>query len=333
VLDLPSETDTELKPKRAAPFGGVGESVRHLSYEDLEAYLNGRFPPARLDYCLAHLDSCEACRAELEDLRTLKSEAAGFARPESLGRELERRRKRRTVTLVQTAAVAIIFVAVASPAIWWGRDRLLAKKRPAAATVTQIASPPLTTAPTPALPAPLTTALPPALSAPRASFPTPTLPPPVATAQPRDTRPAGQVSTQLAGAKPGVAASVQHGNSQPPTDLSRSREPAPMSTGAPPPNKAFALLSPFGEAIAESRPEFHWTPLAGAVRYSVAIVDERLHPVQHSRAVRTTSWRPRRPLRRGHTYLWQVTATLRGGSTVVASGPSSPGALLRISPK
>jgi hypothetical protein len=309
VLDHPAEADTELKPKRAAPIGGVEESVRHLSHGDLEAYVNGRIPPAGLNYCLAHLDSCLACRAELEDLRTLGSETFGFPRPEPLGRELERRRKRRTLTLVQTATVTIIFVAVASTAIWWARDRLLAKKPPVAATVTQIASPPLATVPSPASS------------------------PPVATAQPLDTRPAGQVSAQLASAKPGVAASIQHGNSHPPTDLSRSREPAPTSAGAPQTNKGFALLSPFGEAIAEPRPEFHWTPLAGAVRYSVAIVDERLHPVQRSRALRTTSWRPRRPLRRGRTYLWQVTATLRGGSTVVASGPSSSGALLRITPK
>lgn len=298
MLDDPLETDTELKPKRTASLRGVGESVRHLSHEDLEAYVGGRLPPARLNDCGAHLDSCLACRAELEDLRTLESEASGFAHPQSLGRELERRRKRRTLTLVQAATVAIIFVAVASTAIWWGRDRLSAKKPPVTATVPKPAS----------------------------SLP-------VATAQPRDTRPAGQVSAPLASAKPSVAQSIQHGTSQPPADISRSRETAPTPTAAPQTNEGFALLSPFGEAIADPRPEFHWTPLAGAVRYSVAIVDERLHPVQHSRGLRTTSWRPRRPLRRGHTYLWQVTATLRHGSTVVASGPSSSGALLRISPK
>jgi anti-sigma factor RsiW len=309
VLDQPTEADTELKPKRTAPFGGVGESVRHLSFEDLEAYVNGRFPPARLNNCQAHLDSCLACRAELEDLRTLESEASGFARPQPLGRELERRRKRRTLTLVQTGTVAIIFVAVASTAIWWGRDRFFTKKPRVAATVTQIASAPL------------------------ASVTSPASSPPVTTAQPRDTRPAAQISAQLTSAKPGVAAPIQHGNSQPSTDLSRSPEPAATSAGAPETNKGFALVGPFGETTAEPRPEFHWTPLAGAVRYSVAIVDERLHPVQRSRALRTTSWRPRRPLRRGRTYLWQVTATLRHGSTVVASGPSSSGALLRISPK
>lgn len=320
MLDQPTEADTELKPKRTAAFGGVGESVRHISFEELEAYVNGRLPPARLNHCQTHLDSCLACRAELEDLRTLKSEASGFARAQPLGRELERRRKRRTLTLMQTATVAIIFVAVASTAIWWGRDRLFTKKPPVAATVTQIPSAPLATV-TQIASTPLATVTSPASS------------PPVATAEPRDTRPAAQISAQLTSAKPGVAAPIQHGNSHPSTDLSRSREPAATSAGAPETNNGFALVGPFGEATAEPRPEFHWTPLAGAVRYSVAIVDERLHPVQRSRALRTTSWRPRRPLRRGRTYLWQVTATLRHGSTVVASGPSSSGALLRISPK
>jgi hypothetical protein len=45
------------------------------------------------------------------------------------------------------------------------------------------------------------------------------------------------------------------------------------------------------------------------------------------------AWVARDPaLRRGQTYLWQVTATLRGGSSVVASGLPSPEALLRIIP-
>jgi hypothetical protein len=99
---------------------------------------------------------------------------------------------------------------------------------------------------------------------------------------------------------------------------------------APPVNTRFALLGPFGEAVSETRPEFIWQPLAGAAHYSVVIVDEGLHPVQRSHALRTTVWRPRRPLRRGHTYLWQVTATLRGGTKVVASAPSE--ARLRIAP-
>jgi hypothetical protein len=298
VLGPPSKADTELKPQRAAPVGGVGEPVRHLSPEDLEAYVSGRVPPPQLNDCRAHLDSCLACRAELEDLRTRKSAVSGFPHPEPLGRELERRRRRRTLTLVRTTTVAIIFAAVASTAVWWGHGRLLAKKPRAVAEVRAVPPGPAV----PAVPAVPAGAAGTAGAAGAAGAQTSS--PPLATAS----RPA---------AAPAAAA----------------REPALTSAGAPQANEGFVLLGPFGEEIAEPRPEFHWTPLAGAVRYSVAIVDERLHPVQHSRALRTTSWRPRRPLRRGRTYLWQVTATLRGGSTVVASGPSSSGALLRISPK
>jgi hypothetical protein len=105
----------------------------------------------------------------------------------------------------------------------------------------------------------------------------------------------------------------------------------PATTPAPAPvSTRFALLGPFGEAVSETRPEFSWQPLAGAAHYSVVIVDEGLHPVQHSRALHTTVWKPRRPLRRGRTYLWQVTATLRGGTKVVAIAPS--GARLTIGP-
>jgi len=96
---------------------------------------------------------------------------------------------------------------------------------------------------------------------------------------------------------------------------------APAAPLAAKTSTEFALLGPNGAALAETRPEFSWQPLVGAVRYRVVIVDAGLRPVQRSPLLRKTVWRPRRPLRRGRTYLWQVTATLRGGSKVVASAP------------
>jgi hypothetical protein len=95
---------------------------------------------------------------------------------------------------------------------------------------------------------------------------------------------------------------------------------APTSPVVVPANTGFALLGPDGD-ISDLRPEFSWQPLAGAVRYRVVVVDAGLRPVQRSPLLRKTAWRPRRALRRGRTYLWQVTATLRGGSKVVASAP------------
>jgi hypothetical protein len=292
-----SDMDSGLHAKLTAQSGGVEEPTRHLTYDDLEAYLEGRLSPVRLKHCGTHLDSCEACRAEIEDLRTLKSDLAGFARSKPDRREPERGRRRRRLTLPQAAAVATIVVAAISAVLWWGRERPRASKTSVAETVTHSLAPV-----------------------------------PTASIQTHDTRLADEIAALPADVRPAVSEAVQHGKLRLPTDLSQFRGRAHTLLGAPEANTRFALLGPFGEAIAETRPEFRWQPLAGAIRYSVAIVDAGLHPVQRSPALRTTGWRPRRPLRRGQTYLWQVTATLRGGSTVVASGPPSAEALLRIIP-
>jgi len=107
---------------------------------------------------------------------------------------------------------------------------------------------------------------------------------------------------------------------------------APATGVQPLANTRFTLLGPFGDSIADTRPEFSWQQLAGAAHYSVVIVDEGLHPINRSHALKTTSWRPRQPLRRGRTYLWQVTATLHNGKKVVALSPSPSQARLTIAP-
>jgi hypothetical protein len=298
--------ELELPTKPTAPSGGVEDSVRHLTHDDLEAYLEGRSSPARLKQCQTHLDSCEACRAELEDLRTFKSELAGFSRSPPDRRERERGKRRRGFTLPQAAAAATIVVITISAVFWWEREGPRANK-------TSVAAVPALTAAVPTL----------THSAVRM---------PTTGVQTRDTRLADEIAALPADVRPAVSDAIQHGKLQLPADLSQIRAHAQSNVGTPEANTGFTLLGPFGEAIAETRPEFRWQPLAGAVRYSVTIVDAGLHPVQHSPKLRTTGWRPRRPLRRGQTYLWQVTATLRGGSTVVASALPFPEALLRIIP-
>ncbi len=247
----------------------------HLAHEDLEAYTNGRLAPARLSECQTHLDSCEACRAELEDLRTFQSELSGFQRPEPNRRELARGKRRRGVALPLAASVAAVLAAAVATALWWGHERPRANNVAPAVSVARAPTTP-----------------------PAAGLPT------------SDARP-----DTVAPSDVGTPTGIQHVKL---TDASRLPGRAAPSPGA---NTGFALLGPLGEAISETRPQFSWQALPGAVRYSVAIVDARLHPVQRSPALRATVWRPRRPLRRGRTYLWQVTATLRGGSKVVASGP------------
>jgi anti-sigma factor RsiW len=289
VFNQLADTDSAQHSKVSAPVGDTEESFRHLSHEDLKAYTDGRLTETRLNDCRAHLDACEDCRAELEDLRTWKSDLSAFPRPTLSGPTVESRKRRRGLALIYPASLAVISAAaIVVASLMWGRGGTRANRTSA------------------------------------------TLP--AHSVQANDTRLAAAIATPSGDHKSVTATEIQHGTAQPATDVNRSRARAPNSPGAPEANTGFSLLGPFGETISETRPEFRWQPMVGAIRYSVRIVDAGLRPVQRSPSLRTTAWRPRRPLRPGRTYLWQVTATLRGGKKVVASSPSAAEALLRIAP-
>jgi hypothetical protein len=282
VLDEVLDRESGLKSKPIAQPGVVGASARHPAQDELEAYVNGRLASGKLDYCRTHLDTCEECRAELEDLRTLRTNAAGLAGSVTAARELERRKRRRRLKSSLVAAGATVCVAAIAAGFWWGYEKSRASKVSVAGINTHSA---------------------------------------IVSSLKESVKAAAMLATANATSNATLTAG-------PPV------APAPMPPAAPPApvpvNTRFELVGPFGEPVSETRPELSWQPLAGAAHYSVVIVDEGLHPVQRSHALRTTVWKPRRPLRRGRTYLWQVTATLRGGTKVVATAP--PEARLRIAP-
>ena len=279
MLDELADAAPAAKPGLTAQSSDQEESVRHLTREDLAAYASGQLTPDRLSYCQAHLDACEECREELEDLRTFKSEAA-FPPPMPNRGVLGKRR--RGLTLPQAATIAAIFVAAVATALWFRHQSPRANETSVASTVA---------------PAPV--------------------PPPVESAQ---TGAAAAADNPASAVKPATPVASQQGKAQP--AASRPQQRAPTSPGAPQAKPVFALLGPLGE-VSDTRPEFSWQPVAGAVHYSIAVVDTRLHPVEHSHALHATVWRPHRPLHHGRTYLWQVTATLPGGHKIVASAPGT----------
>jgi hypothetical protein len=371
----------------------VAGAIRHLSQDDLESYAGGRLASARLSYCQTHLDSCEACRAELEDIRTLQTELASFPRREGSRIESGRRGRRRGLAVPVTASV-VVALGVGVGAVWWWRHagprglNTVTAARVAPAPAPQVAS---ATPDAPAPPAATTrqvAAVPPAASAPRAApalsvapttrvasaappARTPSIAPTtrVALAQAAASVPRGASATPVVAAAPtsvprtssapiaatnvqahgtqlaeeiaalpgdlrlGVSEAIQQGRLQLPADVQRIHDRAVAPSQPAAANTGFSLSGPFGEATFETRPKFTWQPLTGAIGYTVAIADQGLRPVQHSPGLRATTWRPRRALAHDRTYLWQVTATLRGGSKVVASSPSPSEATLRILPR
>ena len=316
MLDQLSDTDSVLDRKSSAKPVDVEGSTRHLSHEDLEAYANGRLAATRLSSCQTHLDSCEACRAELEDVRTLQTELASFSRPEASRSQPGRLRRRRSLALPLTASAAAILVAGVGTIVWWRHGSLSAHKTSVAVSVARSAAPSAV---------PVAPAASPALAATPAPATSPSL---VASHMPTaSARPAAPNALVIPTSLPARAAPPA------PTTASLQSRDAHLAATPPAANTGFSLLGPFGEPTSETRPQFSWQPLPGAIGYRVTIVDLSLHPVQHSPALRATTWRPRRALAHGRTYLWQVTATLHGGSKVVASSPTPSAALLQITPR
>lgn len=92
----------------------------------------------------------------------------------------------------------------------------------------------------------------------------------------------------------------------------------------------FALASPIGRVIRENQPVLRWKPLKDATAYSVTIVDDKFRVVADSGKLTATSWKPSKPLPRGSTYSWQVTAIKADGSETVSPASPAPQARFRV---
>jgi hypothetical protein len=92
---------------------------------------------------------------------------------------------------------------------------------------------------------------------------------------------------------------------------------------------AFALFNPVGTNIATERPTFRWSPVKGANHYLVAVYDENFNWVATSQPLTTTIWTVPNGLKRGATYVWQVSA-MSGDKEVKSPVPPAPQAKFKI---
>ena len=104
-----------------------------------------------------------------------------------------------------------------------------------------------------------------------------------------------------------------------PASLRELRGSSGTMMGASP--SGFDLIAPVGVVVETDRPTFRWSPLEGAMGYTVAVYDEALVRVATGEAGAATSWTVSDPLPRGKTYIWQVRA-VKDGQEVVAPPPS-----------
>lgn len=91
----------------------------------------------------------------------------------------------------------------------------------------------------------------------------------------------------------------------------------------------FRPLEPSGVVVASDRPVFRWSPLAGATSYRVVVSDSSFGQVATSEELQTTEWTPPKALPRGVTYRWSIRA-VKDGKETVAPAPPLPQARFRV---
>ena len=228
----------------------------HLTYDEMEALVDGRTERVERELAETHLADCATCRGEVADLTAMREAMRGRPMPV---------RKSRTRWLAAAAVIAAIVLAV-----WWLRRTH-----------------------------------PPTQPLPQRAHTVPSVPPP--------SPPPRTIDIPLL-ARPAIAATLWR-----PEHVLRS------APGA----RAFALQAPVGTVVADPRPRLRWTAVNGAANYEVAIVDAERGGIAAMGSTAQTGWWPERPLERGRTYSWQVTAHV-GDEAVVAPGTSGPEALFHV---
>lgn len=91
----------------------------------------------------------------------------------------------------------------------------------------------------------------------------------------------------------------------------------------------FALSSPVGKIIQSNRPEFRWNELTGAEGYIVNVYDENFNKAASSPKISASAWRVDKPLARNKIYLWQVTA-IKNGEEIKSPARPAPDAKFKI---
>jgi anti-sigma factor RsiW len=285
-------SDAAFSDLRAQLDVGDAEAL-HLPYEELSLHVDGALDDVAREVVDSHLAICPRCLSDVEDLRAFRSEMAARPDAEPAAPSRVLRFPRPPLRWILPAAGA----AAATVIIAW-----LVTRSPGSEAVrsTQVETGP---------------------SAIRVTLNDGgrrvTLD--------RDGRVEG-----LPGLSPDVEAAVRAA-----LDHQRVDTP-PLLAGligargtllGPADGAAFSLSSPVGTVVEADRPTLRWHALPGAERHSVAVFDSDLRPVAHSPRLRRTEWRVPKPLARGRTYSWQVTAT-KDGKEVLA--PDAAGAEARF---
>lgn len=98
--------------------------------------------------------------------------------------------------------------------------------------------------------------------------------------------------------------------------------------GAPDEPARGKLLQPLSKVVEDQRPTFRWEAIPGAM-YSVSVYDDAFNMVAGSGRIVASEWQPTTPLRRGMRYSWQLVVSQNGKEFTVPV-PPAPEARFRV---
>ena len=314
--------------------------ISHLTFEQLDGFINDRLDPQEGSMVAEHLSFCGECEREIRDLRSL-SAAIRIDEHNLIPVETDLSwsdwvRSFFTVRSLSFVAASVVLVGfVTWLAILRGRDgfdqnQIATDPAEQGATITEAGNGSVGPSDTQSLTDPQT-----ALNAENSNKDSDRLSQVLLTDGTR------QVGINSVGELIGyeglpndltrsVTEALRTGKVRMSNEVSelRSTQGVLMGDGADPGAPSLKLNGPVGEVVITTTPRLSWQRVEGAESYTVEVFDTTFNQVASSGPLLNTSWATPR-LRRGTTYLWQVTAT-RGTEKIKGPQRPAPDAKYRI---
>jgi hypothetical protein len=303
----------------------------HLTYEQLETYVDGGLDPVTREIADVHAGVCELCALQLSDLKRLKDELSEPNSNAPLAAEPEKpsfwdQIKVAGLLKWSVPAFAVILLGIGAWALFLS---------PRSVPVANVA----VTQPTPGTAVNGSEQI------------------------PEDQTVAGLTNANLANAEisphksevlladgssrieidetgnltgisagefgPQIKSALTGGDIHISQDAVRLRSGTSVLMGGGDTGIPFKLTTPVGKVVIADRPQFKWGPVAGAESYVVNVYDDNFNKIASSPPLKVTAWTSNRSLRRGGVYNWQVTA-LKDGQEIRSPVRPAPDAKFKV---
>lgn len=291
--------------------------AEHLSYEETVAFIQGEPTSEGREQVASHVASCERCRFEVEDLRAFAGQFAAYpatrlapAQPRSFWQRM----------LAATGFAALRDQLTGSTALGWQLAGatvavLIAVLAVAFLLRREPQAPPIAKGGFPS-PTVITTVRPQPVPSP--SSPDQVTPAPLPVTTP--------IAPEL---PPQVMLALRNERLELPSVIGELAGKGGNLMGEPQAGASFALIGPAATIVNTARPTLRWQPLAGATGYSVKVFNADYDQVASAAMITATQWTLDKPLARGRSYSWQVTAHKEGKEIIVPT-PPAPAVKFRV---